>query len=300
VARLATEPGAGRRWQTRLTIGFIRIVLLGLIVGVVCVSLANLADGVELSAGAGTSGGNPPGVAVYPFFLCFFRGWVDLGAVIRQWARTRLQRQLMVSYVLVIMMTFVGLVGVGSVTAGLIIVNDLPGPESQARAIAETLKPSPGMTAVDPARAQQLLQGLEDQQIRPVDFGGSPVNLFLPWTLINRRTEIVASDGKLLAVALRPPNNEPSAGACDLVQPVEILPPAQRQRLIEAALQGRVTSVQVATSTPCSSKGVVEIAAAAPILDAHGRPIAVVLNRGAALAPSWLWVSPPRASCSSR
>ncbi|MDB5075832.1 MAG: sensor histidine kinase, partial [Chloroflexi bacterium] len=273
----------GRGPWTRLLKGLVRIWLVGLVIGCICVCVADVVSAWPTATTNVRSGRAIAYILVFPVLLTFVRTFVRLAAAVRRWTRTRLRRQLMVSYLSVIMMTFVGLVGVGAIGAGVMVINHLPDPTSQARSIANTLQPGPGGNAMNPTRAQIVLQSLVANRLRLSDVGGSPLNLFIPWTAINRRTELVDTKGKLLAAA----TNDKVASGCVEQHPGEVLPRADRQRLINGALNGRVMSAKVPFASTCNGNGLSETAAAVPIYGASGRPIAVVLVRGAAIAPSW-------------
>lgn len=138
------RPLQGGRWWSRPAKGVGRVWLLALVIGIACVGVA---DAVNLGAGAtlDTAHGRAFGyVFSLVFLVTMLRTALNAAVAIRRWTRTRLRRQLMVSHLLVIMMTFVGLVGVGAITALFLAINNLPSPTSQARALAKTLAPEPG------------------------------------------------------------------------------------------------------------------------------------------------------------
>ena len=175
---------------TRLSKGVLRIGLLAAVVGLACVGVAGISEFWPGDVPPFKQGGASD-ILRFAFAMWFFRLWVDVAAGLARWARTKLRRQLAVSYMFVIMSTFLGGLGVASLAIGFGIAANLPSPASQARAIGEMLGSGSGAASVNPGQAQVLLQGIASERIRPVSYGGSPLNLFIPWRIVNRRIEVV-------------------------------------------------------------------------------------------------------------
>ena len=276
----------GRHVWTRLPKGLLRVWLQAAVVGLACLALATAREVLPGDVGALNSGGGWDIVFSFMCWMTALRIGIDICATGRRWARTRLRRQLTLSYFIVITLTFLSLAGMGSATIGLVVVHNLPDPAGQARSIAEMVQPDPGGDVVDPAGARILLEGVASGRLRPYSLGNSPLNLFIPWKTINSRVELVSLKGKVLAAVNAPRD----ATNCSSSHPNEILPAPARTALVEAAARGFVQSAPVPFANTCTN-GVVAEAAAAPILGSHEQPIAVVLVRGVTVAPSWRQIS---------
>ncbi len=272
----------GRHAWTRLPLGLLRVWLQAAVIGFACQALATMREAWPGDAGALGSAGDWGLAPRFAFMMTTLRIGVDLGAAGRRWARTRLRRQLALSYFFVITITFLSLAGIGSVTAVLVIVHNLPDPAGQARSIAELAQPQSGSDAIDVTRARILLDGVASGRLKPNSLGTSPLNLFIPWRTINSRVELVTLQGKVL-VAVNAPQETKS---CSSAYPNEILPGPARSALVASAARGAVTSARVPFPNSCVN-GVVAEAAAAPIRGSRGQPIAVVLVRGVTVSASW-------------
>jgi histidine kinase len=267
--------------RTRLPVGLLRVLLQAIVVGSICACLGMLRKALPGNVGV-LSGVSWHLAGTFMFLMPLARLGVNLFTTASRWAKPRLRRQLTLSYFFVITVTFLSLAGIGSITAGLVIVHNLPDPAGQARSIAELVGPESGSNAVDVTRARVLLDGVASGRLRPNSLGNSPLNLFIPWKTINSRVELVSLQGKLLAAV----SAQQEANSCSLSHPNEILPGPARSRLIASAARGVVTSARVPFANTCTTNVVAE-AAAAPIRGSHGQPIAVVLVRGVTLSPTW-------------
>jgi signal transduction histidine kinase/CheY-like chemotaxis protein len=139
-----------------------------------------------------------------------------------------------------------------------------------------------GTALLEAGEAQALLSGLATGVVRPSNTGGNPINLFINWNDLMYRSEVLGVGRVALAAAT---SNQ--AETCGVQQPGEVAPSAIRQELIDAGFQGRTLSVQLPFHDKCFDKGTYETAAVAPILDAHGLPVSVVLVRGEAVVLTW-------------
>ena len=265
-------PAAGRHWWARIGVGLPRLLTL----------LALLSLAMHLLTPRGAPGTSFAWLAdtAAPLVLgalasLAMRALGLAGYALRHWARERISRQLTLSYLMVILLTFIGLVAVGVGVGSLLLIRVLPDARGQAAAVADTVGPAARQSPPDGRQAQGLVEGLMSGRVRPGSFD-TPL-LLLPWTSINRRTIVLDRDGHVLAWAV----SGDVARAC----PSTTVPPSLlrliRGQLLAVALAGRTPMIALPTAFACAERRLgPQDLAAVPIHGLGGRIAGVVVVQG--------------------
>lgn len=226
-------------------------------------------------------GGLIESAALIAALLLLARSGVVAAGATGSWVRRRIARQLMMSHLAVIMITFVGLLAVSVAIATVVVVQVLPDARNQASSVAETLQP-PSTARFDAGRAQGILDAVVWGRVHISSGSSSPLMRLLPWTGINRRTLLLDPGGTVLAQTGNREVNTDARRWCRRLPAGARLPEALWRRLGPSALAGRRVTAPVPTSLACGGPGERtgdQLMAAAP-MRARGRVVAVVVVQG--------------------
>lgn len=268
----------GRHWPARLLKGLVRLVIVGILLGLVWIVLGQLVW--PLLVGAGYRGfASAWGAIPLAFMFVVTRLGFVFAAGLSHRVRGRLRWQLTVSHLAVIILTFISLAGVGSViVANLLLLSLRPGAPDVARSIAQALSALPGVrqgSTLDRARVQATLDLIESgNAVLP----SQPLLTALaPIRLVTMPARVVVTDigGKVLAQA--------GQVLCVVDNQRRLLPSPPLslsvvRRLSGAALAGETISLPL-SSTACPGKGgdVQTLSAAAVTSERAARPLGVVV-----------------------
>jgi HAMP domain-containing protein len=209
----------------------------------------------------------------------FFRLCILILLAIGTWIRSRIYRQLMVSHLAVIMITFIGLIAIGVMGAIGIVLSTWPGARTQAIVAADALPRTEYTTSLDRNQAQGVLDALRSGRARLGATDSSPLLLIVPWSYFNYRVQVLDSHGTVIA-AVRSDNVN---GPCAKIPAATPLPAALRRRLMQGALRTESVTATVPASLACNDIPAADQAFAAAAVyatGAHTHPLGVVIVQG--------------------
>jgi len=280
------RPLRRRPWWRRIILGIARVVLCSLLLSGLAVALRNaLWPQLMSSSDRGIQVWGATGAAVTWAFLSA-RVVTVVGVTLYRRGRRRLRWQLTASFLAVIMLTFMTMTALGSVAVlAVVSVGVTTQPDAMAASVAYTIGLT-GQTTPLQRRAQDVLDGIQAGRIEVR--GEPPFTAFVlraqhprssqqPRShVIPRRVLVLRPDGAPIAATVDPD----FTSAFHLPAATTPLPSRVWDELRARALAGHTTTrtmgaTEWTTANNASPTSV--LLGAASVLDARGRPVAVVV-----------------------
>lgn len=280
------RPLRRRPWWRRIILGIARVVLCSLLLSGLAVALRNaLWPQLMSSSDRGIQVWGATGAAVTWAFLSA-RVVTVVGVTLYRRGRRRLRWQLTASFLAVIMLTFMTMTALGSVAVlAVVSVGATTQPDAMAASVAYTIGLTGQATPLQ-RRAQAVLDGIQAGRIEVR--GEPPFTAFVlraqhprpsqqPRShVIPRRVLVLRPDGAPIAATVDPD----FTAAFHLPAATTPLPSRVWGELRAQTLAGHTTTRTMSATewtTANNASPASVLLGAAPVLDARGRPVAVVV-----------------------